>query len=272
MARGLTFTAGVLTALIAVVLLQETCCDTAEVNDHHCPPSSCGNIYNISYPFRLKSDPEICGDKRYELSCEDNRTTVLYLFARKYHVQEIYYNNYTIWVVDSGIWKDNYFSFPSYSLNSYNFSQAYTTYLWKRTQDTKLSRSVVLMSCEKPVNSLFYLDASTCNIDSGEDFKKRYRYVKVGRTNARDVEDSCRVEQMFLTSWPGNDDPVNTSCTDVHNELLYGFELSWLQVICESCSQTFIHDCYLDDANLVHCGGKFSWNKSICKLCEKFRS
>ncbi|XP_050277851.1 LEAF RUST 10 DISEASE-RESISTANCE LOCUS RECEPTOR-LIKE PROTEIN KINASE-like 2.4 isoform X1 [Quercus robur] len=262
MARGLTFTAGVLAALIAVVLVQETCSDTAEVNDHHCPPSSCGNIHNISYPFRLKSDPDICGDSRYELSCENNRTTVLYLFARKYHVQEINYNNYTIRVVDSGIWKDNYFSFPSYSLNSYNFSQdrsAYTTYLPKRTedQDTKLSRSVVLMSCEKPVNSLFYLDASTCNIDSGKDFKKRYKYVKVGRTNARDVEDSCKVEQMFLTSWPGNDDPVNTSCTDVHNELLYGFELSWLQVICEHCSQTFIlNNCYLDDANLVHCGGR----------------
>ncbi|KAK9999824.1 hypothetical protein SO802_019427 [Lithocarpus litseifolius] len=192
MARGLTSTAGVLTALVAVVLVQETCSATPEVNDHHCPPSSCGNIHNISYPFRLKSDPEICGDSRYELSCENNRTTVLYLFARKYHVQEIYYNNYTIWVVDSG--------------------------------DTELSRSVVLMSCEKPVNPLFYLDASTCNIDSGEDFKKRYRYVKVGRrTNASDVEDSCKVEQMFLTSWPGNDDPVNTSCTDVHNELLYGY-------------------------------------------------
>ena len=188
-----------------------------------------------------------------------------YLFEGKYYVQEINYNNYTIWVVDSGIWKDNYFSFPSYSLNSYNFSQdlsAYTTYLWKRTENTELSRSVVLMSCEKPVNSLFYLDASTCNIDSGEDFKKRYRYVKVGRTNARDVEDSCRVERMFLTSWPGNVDPVNTSCTDVHNELLYGFELSWLP----------FNNCYLDDANLVHCIGKFSWHKSICKLCEKFRS
>ncbi|KAM3693133.1 hypothetical protein ACJW31_08G143000 [Castanea mollissima] len=254
MARGLTFTAGVLTALIAVVLVQETCSDAAEVNDHHCPPSSCGNIHNISYPFRLKSDPEICGDSRYELSCENNRTTVLYLFARKYHVQEINYNNYTIRVVDSGIWKDNYFSFPSDSLNRYNFSQyrsAYTT-------------SVVLMSCEKPVlNSLFYLDASTCNIGSGEDFKKRYRYVKVGRrTNASDVEDSCKVEQMILTSWPGNDEPVNTSCTDVHNELLYGFELSWIQLICENHCGTE-GSCYLDDANLVHCIGKFSWHKDI---------
>ncbi|XP_030954726.1 LEAF RUST 10 DISEASE-RESISTANCE LOCUS RECEPTOR-LIKE PROTEIN KINASE-like 2.4 [Quercus lobata] len=264
MARGLTFTAGVLTALIAVILVQETCSDAADVNDHHCPPSSCGNIHNISYPFRLKSDPEICGDSRYELSCENNRSTVLYLFAGKYHVQEINYNKRTIRVVDSGIRKDNYFSFPSYSLNSYNFSQyrsARTNYLPKRTGKTELPRSMVLMSCEKPVNSLFYLDASTCNIDSGEDFKKRYRYVKVGRTNARDVEDSCKVERMFLTSWPGNVDPVNTSCTDVHNELVYGFELSWLSVICESLCGTghplTYEYCYLDDANLVHCGGRF---------------
>ncbi|KAF3947141.1 hypothetical protein CMV_026687 [Castanea mollissima] len=190
---------GVLTALIAVVLVQETCSDTAEVNDHHCPPSSCGNIHNISYPFQLKSDPEICGD-------------------------------------------------------SSQYRSAYTTHL-PRTEDPELSRSVVLMSCEKPVNSLFYLDASTCNIDSGEDFKKRYGYVKVGRrTNASDVEDSCKVEQMFLTSWPGNDNPVNTSCADVYNELLYGFELSWLPVICESHCETE-DSCYLDDANLVQCGG-----------------
>ncbi|KAM4096931.1 hypothetical protein ACJW30_08G142400 [Castanea mollissima] len=116
------------------------------------------------------------------------------------------------------------------------------------------------MSCDKPVNSLFYLDASTCNIDSGEDFKKRYRYVKVGRTNASDVEDSCKVEKMFLTSWPESDDPINTSCTDVHNELLYGFELSWLQVPCGSlCVHTLISNyCYLDDANLVQCIGRFS--------------
>ncbi|KAM3693134.1 hypothetical protein ACJW31_08G143100 [Castanea mollissima] len=145
----------------------------------------------------------------------------------------------------------------SITINRYNFSQyrsAYTTHL-PRTEDPELSRSVVLMSCEKPVNSLFYLDASTCNIDSGEDFKKRYGYVKVGRrTNASDVEDSCKVEQMFLTSWPGNDNPVNTSCADVYNELLYGFELSWLPVICESHCETE-DSCYLDDANLVQCGG-----------------
>ena len=90
MARGLIFSAG-LTALIALALVHET----LSANDHYCPPSSCGNIPNISFPFRLKSDPESCGDPRYELSCENNRT-VLHLFAGKYFVQKINYKNYML--------------------------------------------------------------------------------------------------------------------------------------------------------------------------------
>lgn len=35
---------------------------------------SCGEIRNISYPFRLKEDPSGCGDHDYELSCVNNKT------------------------------------------------------------------------------------------------------------------------------------------------------------------------------------------------------
>ena len=271
MARGLTLSA-VLTAFIALVLVHETCSATAKANHHYCAPSSCGNIHNISFPFRLKNDPEKCGDSSYELSCDENNHTVLSLFERKYYVQEINYNNYTIRIVDSGIQKDNY-STPSYSLNLHNFSQypsAYTTYQWKTIGYREifaygLAWSMVWMSCEKPVNSPFYLDASTCNIDNGDQYSsnssishfKRYRYVKLGRTNATDVVDLCKVEQMFITRWPGNDDPINISCTDVHNELVYGFELSWLDGIgiCESyCGRNYYY-CYLDEANHLQCYG-----------------
>ncbi|XP_035548814.1 rust resistance kinase Lr10-like [Juglans regia] len=45
-----------------------------------------------------------------------------------------------------------------------------------------------------------------------------------------DVEESCTIEQMSLTLWPGQiyDDP-NISCTDIRNAFSYGFELSWYQ-------------------------------------------
>ena len=205
MARGLIFSAG-LTALIALALVHET----LSANDHYCPPSSCGNIPNISFPFRLKSDPESCGDPRYELSCENNRT-VLHLFAGKYFVQKINYKNYTIRVADSGIHNDNYFSSPSYSIYSYNFSNRYHTayygfiYLlpkltklepydqFQPSGNPELSRIMVFMSCEKPVNSPYCLDTSTCIHNSSKYMSPsmRYRYVKVGTTSATEVADSC---------------------------------------------------------------------------------
>ena len=100
MARGLTSSAGV-TAFIALVLLHETCSATAKA--HPCAPSSCGDIDNISSPFRLKTDPENCGDPRYELSCENNHKVVYLAEGRKYYVQEINYSMYTIRVVEPGI-------------------------------------------------------------------------------------------------------------------------------------------------------------------------
>jgi hypothetical protein len=111
------------------------------------------------------------------------------------------------------------------------------------------------MSCENPVNSPFYLDTSTC-IDNGEDssntsisHSKRYnRYVIDGTTKAKDVEDSCKVDQTtFLTPWPGYDPII--SC----NKLVYGFELSWLQGYCDNYCRKKSDGCYLDDANQVHC-------------------
>ena len=259
MVRGLGFPAGLMVPIALVLLVPPTYCS----NPPCAHSSSCGNIPNISFPFRLKTDPENCGNSRYELSCENNRT-VLYLYGVKYYVQEIIYNNYTIRIVGSSIRKDNYFSFstPTYSLYGFNFSfdDPYTMYQQRKTvsgwDPLQLSRSVVFMSCEKPVKSPLYLDTSTCNYNDNSSSisdSKRYRYVKVGETSASQVEDSCQVEKMFLTSWPVNSDDPNISCTDVHHELAYGFEISWLVGICKSSCGGDIYSCYLDDANHLQC-------------------
>ncbi|KAK7858150.1 hypothetical protein CFP56_013877 [Quercus suber] len=56
---------------------------------------------------------------------------------------------------------------------------------------------------------------------------------------------------LVMTSWPGNDNPI-ISCTEVHNKLVYGFELSWNRFICESqCGRGC--SCYFDNLNLVQC-------------------
>ncbi|KAF3433876.1 hypothetical protein FNV43_RR24979 [Rhamnella rubrinervis] len=96
---------------------------------HPCPPSSCGNIRNISYPFRLQTDPDHCSDLSYNLSCENNNTrTVLYLYAGKYYVQAINYINQTIRLVDSNVVEGDCSSIPLYTLSPYNFSDSYRGY------------------------------------------------------------------------------------------------------------------------------------------------
>ncbi|KAJ4951453.1 hypothetical protein NE237_028285 [Protea cynaroides] len=103
------------------------CCEADEqkyyCNNH---PSPCRNLLNISYPFRLKGDPPNCGDPRYELLCENNRTVLsMYFSPGKYYVEAISYEKKTMRVVDSGLLINNCSSLPLHSLTSLvNFTKA----------------------------------------------------------------------------------------------------------------------------------------------------
>jgi hypothetical protein len=222
MARGMGLTA----LIVVVVLLHQTCNTTAE---EHCPPSSCGSILNIRHPFRLTSDPKNCGDQRYNLSCENNQTLVLHLNHARYYVRQINYNNYTIRV---GLNANEYYSFiPHYSLDYNNFSSR------DPYQALPTSMAVYFVKCEKPVNSRYHLNISAC-FGGGVYSSKRYTYALFElhsaldyRSAALELGDLCQVEQISLIPWPDryyyDDDLRNISCTDFHNELLRGFELSW---------------------------------------------
>ncbi|KAJ6814165.1 rust resistance kinase Lr10-like isoform X1 [Iris pallida] len=58
--------------------------------DEYCSSSSCGEIQSIRYPFRLKDDPDGCGDPNHELICRGNKT-ILEVFSGTYHVTDISY-------------------------------------------------------------------------------------------------------------------------------------------------------------------------------------
>ncbi|XP_048330004.2 rust resistance kinase Lr10-like [Ziziphus jujuba] len=210
-------------------------------NHHLCPASSCGNIPNISYPFRLLTDPPECGKRRYELSCENNnRSTILYLYSGKYYVQDINYDNYTIRLADFNIDKANCSSVPPYSLFKYNFSYGdpYLITMDTDSESYSLSEAITFVMCEHPVESPLYIPTDPCinsTVAASTTLSKEeyYSYVKVGGTNTSELEDSCRIDQMvMITSRPQKiiweNSSTNISYRDVHNQLVYGFELSWL--------------------------------------------
>ncbi|XP_041010793.1 LEAF RUST 10 DISEASE-RESISTANCE LOCUS RECEPTOR-LIKE PROTEIN KINASE-like 2.2 isoform X2 [Juglans microcarpa x Juglans regia] len=265
---GMTFfrPAG-LRVLITVLVLIQLLPPASSLNDTHdnfCAPSSCGNIPNISYPFRLKGDPPNCGDRRFELSCDDNNHTLtLSLHDSKYYVSQINYTNYTIRIVDAGIQEDNYSFIPRYFLNYGNFSRP-------RVLDPSFSEAAVITNCGKPVTSVFpyNLDVTLTNCNSNikngsgsssnsslSQYSKRYIYhTSRSGANVMEVEESCTIEQMSLATYGGFYD--NISCTDLHNVFSYGFELSWYRLYCGSCRYD---SCYFSYDNQVHCNGRFTF-------------
>ncbi|XP_068344458.1 LEAF RUST 10 DISEASE-RESISTANCEUS RECEPTOR-LIKE PROTEIN KINASE-like 2.4 [Pyrus communis] len=260
--RVLPLTASLFKVFLVVGFFCVVC--SAKDDRHHCT-STCGNIPNISYPFRLKHDPGNCGDQRYNLSCENNRT-VLYLCSGKYYVQAINYDNYTIRVVDANLREGDCSSLPHYSLaenkwdsqisrhHPYSICQITGKtrwsfpYLQTQTDCVELSKPIIFMTCETPVNSPVYVDTAPCTSPMRN--SSGHGFVKIGHLNASDMRDLCRIDLTVATSWPGAKD-MNVSYIDIHKELVYGFELSWLQ------SKRRPHSwstCYIDnDTKKVNC-------------------
>ncbi|KAF3432844.1 hypothetical protein FNV43_RR23946 [Rhamnella rubrinervis] len=239
----------VIIGLLVRIQLHEISTINAQEDNHQCPPSSCGKIHNISYPFRLKDDPKHCGRKRYTLSCENN-ITILYLYSGKYNVEAINYNNYTIRLVDSNFHKGNCSFIPLYSLASFNFSYSdlYSTVLYRaKLLPIPLVETRIFMTCENPVNSPLYVDTAPC-ITSKRPY---YSYIMVrGNLSVDRMEDSCRTQLVVMSSWKRkNIKKKNTTSSymDIHNELLYGFELSWLITFLKKDPGPY-DNCYLNDS------------------------
>ncbi|KAK7377201.1 hypothetical protein VNO80_02622 [Phaseolus coccineus] len=207
-----------------------------------CPSSSCGKIANINYPFRLKGDPEECGEERYELDCENN-VTVLYLYSAQYHVQAINYKNYTVRVVDPALQHHNLSSLPLRFLSRSNFSDTYTG-------------STVREKGKY--------------VESGELVKwegKGYAYAIGGDLKAEDLEVGCEVKLVAPTSLSNFD---NHSYTSMHTALAYGFEISWIEQACLKHCSFSNRDCYLDSSNQkLHCGNTGSTKSGFNKYSYK---
>ncbi|WMV16384.1 hypothetical protein MTR67_009769 [Solanum verrucosum] len=183
---------------------------------YYCPTSACGNIRNISYPFRLNTDPEYCGyGLPFELACEGNQT-VISLFSKKLHVQDINYDDETINLVDPTLQtQDGLCSFRPMHIF---FDQAYTIFLSNYAADP-----LFMINCPFAVNdSSSFMEISGCKLS-------RYTYLKVGQMRASEVSDGCRVEFIGWISFPNiNCTENNISVSDFHQAILTnGFVLHY---------------------------------------------
>ncbi|KAJ6959271.1 rust resistance kinase Lr10-like [Populus alba x Populus x berolinensis] len=275
MFRGMNVLFACYIAFLLQLLVFQTC--HSSTITAHCAPSSCGNIQNISYPFRLNTDPQSCGNYNYTLICENNISTVLYLYSGKYYVQAIDYGNFTIRVVDASV-QDNC-SIPRYSLAPDNFSDGdrYSWYNYKEVPPgvnegsvyyqgvwlTTLSQPMIFMSCENTVNSTLYVDTAPYSLNNGSvncsnsTLVTRSNYVTLGGMDASDLMELCTIEKIFLLPKKNYTDK---SFEEIRSDLAYGFELSWYNINCENCTL----GCYIDSSDRRQCIALHNGLKVVC--------
>ncbi|KAM7263091.1 hypothetical protein ACFE04_000774 [Oxalis oulophora] len=188
-------------AIIIIVFLSNismlfvTCTTSLTYNNnkHYCNiHSSCGDIVDISYPFRLKGQPENCGEPLYELSCENNITT-LYLNNSKYHVKGINREHKTIQVLDPTESNCSFLDLQKQMPDS----ESNPTYPYLLTSHV----AIALVSCKYPVNSDNYIDISSCNTSSFGTVNQ-YSYALVSELPS-DVEYGCSVGKIGYRNTSG---------------------------------------------------------------------
>ncbi|KAH1119474.1 hypothetical protein GLYMA_17G214100v4 [Glycine max] len=113
-------------------------------------------------------------------------------------------------------------------------------YSGRSNWDRLAFQHIVYMNCSNPVtqNGKYVDTASYVNWDS----KDKYIYAIAGDLKAEDFQVGCHVKLVALTSWWGLD-TNNYSYSAMHTGLVYGFEISWMRLICDQhCPSK--HGCY----------------------------
>ncbi|KAL1184409.1 hypothetical protein V6Z11_A01G042400 [Gossypium hirsutum] len=174
-----------------------------------CGSTFCGNL-NISFPFRLKNQPPQCG--HYGFECENNNRTTLVGRGGKFSVQQIFYENYTIRMVDASLDTDDCNSLPLRFVVSI----------------------IYVMNCTKPIKSSLYIEASRCTIKSNtsSSLLTSHFYFLNGNTYPFDINQACTIEAAVPIMV---DNITGMSTLDIYKKLLEGFGVKWNRCYYQSC-------------------------------------
>ncbi|XP_049393870.1 uncharacterized protein LOC125858201 [Solanum stenotomum] len=213
-----------------------------------CIPFSCGDILEIEFPFRLKSDPEHCGKHEYKLDYQNNQTIYTYK-SRKFYVQDINYRSYMIRLLDPGLkdQNENCSVFPDYRAN-------YGGLTSEIFQLIHINNRINYVNCRTPINLSQCIPTTFCRTNTTAS-NANFSYLVLKEIwLASDLANGCKVETVAWSSAPGIFTNKSPSLASTHQALAYGFEVSWKYgLLCRECEASD-GSCYLEDnSDVVTC-------------------
>ncbi|KAK2639475.1 hypothetical protein Ddye_027270 [Dipteronia dyeriana] len=201
--------------------------------------TSCGDIKNIRYPFRLEGDPAGCGDPDFELACSQSNKTILEYHSGKYYVNNISYDDRIITVVDVNLangscglpQKSLSYSKIRYDYNDYRY-HIYTHYYDHFTYAD-------FVRCSSNISDPTYRSLPCLNTGN-----QSYVYVSYGGNNSiNDIPESCSFNSTVPIRKASADD--NPSYETIQKLLQSGFDLKW-SVGCKDCRPDSSYYCDLE--------------------------
>ncbi|TYH86448.1 hypothetical protein ES332_D01G043600v1 [Gossypium tomentosum] len=196
---------------------------------------------NNIFPFRLKNQPPHCGHYGFEFECENNNRTTLVGRGGKFSVQQIFYENYTIQMVDASLDMDDCNSLPLTSVDYYdyelsNFYLSSNNYYYSYYNNRRLEGSIIyVMNCTTPIKSSHnYIEASRCTIKSNtsSSLSTSHFYFLNGNTQPSYINQACTIEVEVPIMV---DNITGMSTLDIYKKLLEGFWVEWDKCDYQSC-------------------------------------
>ncbi|KAG4123079.1 hypothetical protein ERO13_D11G301600v2 [Gossypium hirsutum] len=221
-----------LSALILIFLL--FLCPQSSISrtlTKRCGVTQCGNV-NISHPFRLKTQPPECGDRRFELDCEaDINQLTFFRRYNKFQVHEIFYENSTLTVSYQNQVTGNCSLPPTGRFyEDFFFCEKLLFPAWFIDDEKPRDRYkfLYIVNCTSPVNSSIYVGADRCRNRSSDSFPTGSFFYFLDRdtTFPRDFDQSCTVVADWIPI-KGKKNITALSTAEIYEKLSMGFELTW---------------------------------------------
>ncbi|PWZ44046.1 Rust resistance kinase Lr10 [Zea mays] len=246
-----------------------------------CPHFSCGDLGNISKPFRRPGDPEECGVKAYELVCSNGKATIR-INTGTYFVTSINYTNRSFWVVDANL--DMHSSCPlprwdqfPYTSEGLFWRSGKHTHIDLPTDDASLWACFV--NCSRAVritNNLGYKPV-TC-LSGSSSFV--YIYVQYGACTVGSLEPFCGY--LAEISFGTNPKGTNASYADIIQVVKKGFSVgfpkdeydysyhntSWIFKTCLNNFTRYFHE-QLSSGGIVGITRAFFWSDVFLLKCAE---
>lgn len=203
-------------------------------NNHYCPPSSCGDLHNISYPFRLQGDSRDCVAAPrpwYNLSCSNTGKATIQINTRTYYVSSINYTDLSFLVTDATMQDDDTScplppsDHPPYSTDDLLDRTTTDSYGFLDLATSSDSAWACFVNCSRPIQdttSPWYRPVSCLPTNNSFVYLNEFYGCTIG-----ELQPSCRYLSMipFDTQHISVSQLQNASYTDIIGFIGKGFRV-----------------------------------------------